>query len=259
MPSREVIKKPFIDLIKTIRKYRLLEFGTSGVTSIPKSEITELVLKDNVIKLFKGEVLNKFDEADIEELKKLGYNRTDEVLNKYYIEHTYNNTDYYIFSTTTKEKIDECLNKITQGEEEIKQGKKYNKLVFEEKINGKWYLKYKGKKMWVRENDKAKSIALNICLLMFKYPAAYINKDGESRTNIFSEYPNYKIGDEIQASVLTEIILIREEEANRNKLPKNDKVRQIRDAIIGINNRSRKKLGVDIFAYSDQKVQVIER
>ena len=113
--------------------------------------------------------------------------------------------------------------------------------------------------MWIRENDKAKSIALNICLLMFKYPAAYINKNGKSRTDISSEYPNYKIGNRIQADFLTETILIREEEENRDKLPKNDKMRQIRDAIRGINNRSRKKLRIDIFTYSDQKVQVIER
>ena len=119
MPSRKVVKKPFIDLIKTIRKYRLLEFGISGITLVPKKEIPELVLKEYLPELLESGILNKFNESNILKLKKIGYNNADEVLNKYYIEHNYKNTDCYVFSTTTKEKIDKCLSKITRSEEEI--------------------------------------------------------------------------------------------------------------------------------------------
>ena len=253
--SREEIKKPFIDLIKTIRKYRLREFGTLGVTSIPKTEIIESVLKDNVIKLFKGRILNKFDEADLEELKKLGYNGTDEDFNNYFIEHNYNNTDHYIFSTATKENIDKYLNKIMQSEEEIKQGEKYNKLVFEKK-NGKWEFRYKGKRMWVRQNERTKSVSLNICLLMFGYPVTYITGnsiEGEEGPSI----PNYQGGDKVHVGVLRELILIRGE-YNYNPPPENDKFRPIRDAIGNINKSAQNKLGLKkIFKYSDQEVWVV--
>ncbi len=119
MPSREVIKKPYIDLIKTIRKYRLDSFNSLGITLIPKAKITELVLKNNVTKLFKGGIINKFDETDQEDLKNLGFDGTSEDFNRYYIEHSFNDIAYYIFSTSTLEKIDEFLKQITRSEKEI--------------------------------------------------------------------------------------------------------------------------------------------
>ena len=203
-----------------------------------------------------GGIINEFDETDQEDLKKLGFNGTSEDFNHYYIEHSFSDIAYYIFSTSTLEKIDEFLKQIIKSEKEKKQGANFNKLIFEE-INGKWYLKYKGKEKWVRENEMTKSISLNICLLMFGYPVTYIKDPSKKRPDIFSDYLNYQEGSKIHVDVLRELILIRGEK-DYDPPPKNDKFRPIRDAIGGINKLAKNELGLEkIFEYKDQEVWIV--
>ncbi len=172
--------------------------------------------------------------------------------------------DKEIILTYQSLELENYLNILKEGDARRTVGENYNRLIFTYQ-NGKGFFSYKGKIMKVRKNEKTKSIRLNICLLLFKLPATHLisrdtlNSQTAEEVDIFSEYPNYQVGDKVHAGSLVDIILIREDEENRIMLPAHDNFRQIHDAVRGINSNAKINLGIKkIFNYADQDVSVDE-
>lgn len=153
------------------------------------------------------------------------------------------------------EKYIECLK---VGDKIRSEGENYNRLIFAYQ-NRKGIFSYKNKQMEIRLNEKSKSIRLNVCLLMFGYPANYNQERIGEQIDIYSEYPNYQKGNKVHVEALTQLILLREDEENRNLLPHHDNFRQIRDAVRGINAAAKIKLGIEnIFNYKDQEINIAD-
>ncbi len=105
----KTIKPQFLKLISTIRHYRLNSLGKVGLIFIPQEKIEEHALNKYIHKLF-DDVLNEFNKHNLKELESYGHDKDKKDLKKDYIEVTdENEKDYYVFSCTTVEKIDEYV------------------------------------------------------------------------------------------------------------------------------------------------------
>lgn len=178
----------------------------------------------------------------------------------------HNSPDEPLLLKYQRSEIENYIEYLREGDRIRTEGDEYNKILFKHE-HGKTFFTYKGKRMIIRSKEPW-SIRKNICLLMYGMSATWHrsprgNRQGGEAVTIFSEYPNYQLGDQVNFDVLTQLILIREDETNlideapnRERLPRGDRNKKIRDAILDLNELSQKKFKKDIFIHEDQQVWI---
>ena len=108
--SLKTTKPQFLKLISAIRHYRLNEPGKTGIIFIPQGDVDKNILNKYIHKLFDGNILNEFNKRNLKELESYDYETDENDLEKDYIEVTdENKKDYYAFSCSSIEKIDEYI------------------------------------------------------------------------------------------------------------------------------------------------------
>ena len=102
-------KPAYLDILHTIRKYRLNTIAKKGPIFIPKEEINSNDLKIYIFDLQKDGIINNFDDIDLKKIDSLGYKISKKYLNENIIPKNKNRKAYVILSCSTVEKIDDYL------------------------------------------------------------------------------------------------------------------------------------------------------
>ncbi|MCK5268111.1 MAG: hypothetical protein KAR07_08085 [Spirochaetes bacterium] len=102
-------KPAYLDILHTIRRYRLNTIAKKGPILIPKNEINFNDLKRYIFDLQRDGIINIFDDIDLKKLNGLGYKTGKKYLNENIIVKNKNKKTYVILSCNTVEKIDKHL------------------------------------------------------------------------------------------------------------------------------------------------------
>lgn len=163
--------------------------------------------------------------------------------------------------TLTYKRLDfiNYIQDLRDGDSSRAQGKNYNTLIFNPDTHS---FHFRGEALYVGKRGRGRGglpVRVNICLLLWGHKVcdvdsvAAVDSPRYQALNIFIDYPEYVIGEEVQYDVLFGLIYRR-----RNvEGPLGDRFRPIRDAITQLNKRFKDKWQIRPFEQSNQVVRIV--